>query len=130
MGHLKKEQCHFNYIETTYEPIMNLSVPLDDSSLDPNPISRSNVIQWRRSQFKDTCWQSGQLYQNCDWCTKQTFRLYLNKVGLAVCTWKHPYWLEEDEADFKPPLNNRNIHKTFRLLAYIHQSLVHTKLNF
>ena len=28
----------FNYIETTYEPIMNLSVPLDESSLDPNPI--------------------------------------------------------------------------------------------
>ena len=28
----------FNYIETTYEPTMNLSVPLDESSLDPYPI--------------------------------------------------------------------------------------------
>ena len=28
----------FNYIETTYEPIMKLSAPLDESSLDPYPI--------------------------------------------------------------------------------------------
>ena len=28
----------FNYIETTYEPIMNLSVPLDETSLDPYSI--------------------------------------------------------------------------------------------
>ena len=27
----------FNYIETTYEPILNLSVPLDKSSLEPYP---------------------------------------------------------------------------------------------
>ena len=27
----------FNYIETTYEPILNLSVPLDESSLEPYP---------------------------------------------------------------------------------------------
>ena len=27
----------FNYIETTYEPIFNLSVPLDESSLEPYP---------------------------------------------------------------------------------------------
>ena len=25
----------FNYMETTYEPILNLSVPLDESSLEP-----------------------------------------------------------------------------------------------
>ena len=35
----------FNYIETTYEPTLNLSVPLDESSLELYPISRSNVIQ-------------------------------------------------------------------------------------
>ena len=27
----------FNYIETTYEPTLNLSVPLDESSLEPYP---------------------------------------------------------------------------------------------
>ena len=27
----------FNYIETTYEPPLNLSVPLDESSLEPYP---------------------------------------------------------------------------------------------
>ena len=28
----------FNYIETTYEPILNLSIPLDESSLEQYPI--------------------------------------------------------------------------------------------
>ena len=37
MEHLRRTMS-FNYIETTYEPIMNLSVPLDESSLDPYPI--------------------------------------------------------------------------------------------
>ena len=27
----------FNYIETTYEPLLNLSVPLDESSIEPYP---------------------------------------------------------------------------------------------
>ena len=34
---IEEGQCHFKYIETTYEPPLNLSVPLDESSLEPYP---------------------------------------------------------------------------------------------
>ena len=55
----------FNYTETTYEPPLNLNVPLDESSLDPHPpqspptpnseeVSEESIIE-----DLDTCIKSG-----------------------------------------------------------------------
>ena len=125
-----KRTMPFNYIETTCEPTLNLSVPLDESSLELYPSQEVMLSSEEGSSIKT-------IANKVDNCIKivvdvqdKLSKCTLTKLDLLNALENTLTDFEEDEVDLKPHLNNRNIHITFRLLAYIHQSLVNTKLNF
>ena len=75
----------FNYIETTYEPHLNFTVPLDESSLDPCP-PKSPPVHNPEELTEESITDLNSCIKTVVAVQEKTIRLYFNQVGLAVCT--------------------------------------------
>ena len=100
----------FNYIETTYEPLLNLSVPLDESSLEPYPSQEVMLSSDEGASIKT-------IANKVDNCIKIVVGVQdklsdctLTKLDLLYALENTLTDLEEDEVNLIPHLNNRNIH--------------------
>ena len=76
----------FNYIETTYEPTLNLSVPLDESSLELYPSQEVMLSSEEGSSIKTIANKVDNCIKIVTGVQEKLSDCTLTKVGLAECT--------------------------------------------